>query len=250
MDIKESSQMTADEEYSHWWMRTRFYFLNKIVTPFLREKKALRILEIGSGTGQNLRYFLSEHCLKNQIQEIVGVDTALQNKVQKYFWNSSVQCTGYQSLEDVSFSEKFDLIVLMDVVEHLDEPVALLKKWKAYLKTDGIVYITVPAMKILWSEHDVYLGHKRRYDLKLLQSTLAEAGFQTLDSRYFFFHIMPVVYVMRRLLSRFFMQKEVASDLQKTNYFVNLLLLGLGKLESFFGGNRIVGTSVFGVFRG
>ena len=146
MDIKESSQMTADEEYSHWWMRTRFYFLNKIVTPFLREKKALRILEIGSGTGQNLRYFLSEHCLKNQIQEIVGVDTALQNKVQKYFWNSSVQCTGYQSLEDVSFSEKFDRYmenVVMPVLYRL----AILFPFKQVLM--GFVIINIFAVTLL-----------------------------------------------------------------------------------------------------
>ncbi|NBC24746.1 MAG: hypothetical protein GVX78_03930, partial [Bacteroidetes bacterium] len=81
-----------------------------------------------------------------------------------------------------------DIILLLDVIEHIEDDKAFL----TYLKNSGVVgaetrlLITVPAYQKLFSSHDVYLKHYRRYTVKSLKESLSAAGMISLRNGYFF----------------------------------------------------------------
>ena len=84
-----------------------------------------------------------------------------------------------------------DCAVLMDVLEHVGDDVGLLEATRRTLTRSGQVLVTVPAHAFLWSEHDVFLGHHRRYDRKGLRDVLNRGGFDAIET--FYFYAVPFV---------------------------------------------------------
>ncbi|MBI4521354.1 MAG: methyltransferase domain-containing protein, partial [Gemmatimonadetes bacterium] len=79
-----------------------------------------------------------------------------------------------------------DCAVLMDVLEHVDDDVGLVRDVNRILTPDGELLITVPAHQWLWSEHDVFLGHRRRYDGRRLRDVLRHGGLDVLECFHFY----------------------------------------------------------------
>lgn len=83
--------------------------------------------------------------------------------------------------------EKFDLIILMDVIEHIEDDIGFLSSLtQTHLNSGGQVLITVPAFQSLFSGHDVFLKHYRRYSRRQLLKTISDCGLTTQHSGYFF----------------------------------------------------------------
>ena len=80
---------------------------------------------------------------------------------------------------------KFDLVALLDVVEHLDDPASALRHTGEILSPGGKVLITVPAYQWMWSVHDLEMHHKRRYTGRSLRGLLDRTGFEVEFSTYF-----------------------------------------------------------------
>src|SRR5207247_1366870 len=80
---------------------------------------------------------------------------------------------------------RYDLIAALDVIEHLDAPVASLRAMRGALAGEGRVIVTVPAFDFLWSEHDALNHHRRRYSKPLLLAHLSEAGLRAEYVSYF-----------------------------------------------------------------
>ncbi len=88
-------------------------------------------------------------------------------------------------------------VLLCDVIEHLPEPVAFLRKVRGALPALKGVLMTVPARQELWSEWDRHYGHFRRYDLASLRATLDAAGFKPLFAGYFFHGLYLPAFLLR-----------------------------------------------------
>ena len=87
---------------------------------------------------------------------------------------------------------KYDLIILLDVIEHIKQPKSFLNILKKSLSNSGLIIIGVPAYQFLWSEHDVKLKHYKRYSWKILESETSEF---IIDKKYGFnFLLMPLRY--------------------------------------------------------
>ena len=71
---------------------------------------------------------------------------------------------------------KYDYVVACEVLEHIEDDVKELKKWKKYLKNTGKMIVSVPAHQKRWGENDVYSGHYRRYEKKELMEKFLAAG--------------------------------------------------------------------------
>lgn len=91
----------------------------------------------------------------------------------------------------------FDLVILSDVLEHLDQPVEALKTVRRIMTEDGRCLITVPAWPSLWSSHDIFYGHKKRYTPSTLRAELLEAGFRMEKKGWIFFMPLWAVFVLR-----------------------------------------------------
>jgi hypothetical protein len=131
----------------------------------------------------------------------------------------------------------------MDVLEHLEDDLLMLKNIKKNCVGDNnYFFITVPAFYSLWSGHDVYLGHYRRYKIATLKKVLDEAGFTTKNSYYLYGSLFPMVWTVRRLDN--LKKKKAISNMKPFNKLTNNILYSITSLEmkitSF---NKIFGVS-------
>lgn len=127
---------------------------------------------------------------------VIGVDSGFTDA-------ALVRLNGSRPRPDVVFSRSLDdarkagsaaLVLLMDVLEHVDNDQALLEEVMAgsLVGPATRVVVTVPAHEWLWSGHDVFLRHRRRYSRRRLTAVLTQAGFRVERSGYFFASLIPV----------------------------------------------------------
>ncbi len=224
MDLKEDNNLSIDTEASNWWIKTRFLYVLRSM-KYLKRKK-ISVMDFGSGTGVN------SYLMRNDenIKKIVAVDN-MYSDTGVFVWK-----TEKHSFLNAKPQEKFDLILAMDVLEHVEDDKGTLERLIGEnLVEDGVVLITVPAFRFLWSEHDVLLEHKRRYVKKDFDHLLKGLPIKVLDLKYSFHFILPVLYLVRK-----FKKSNNRPELPECSWLTNKLLYVLGFLEekmpvSFFG---------------
>jgi SAM-dependent methyltransferase len=242
MDIKEASELSQQEERKHWWIKTRFLYIDKAF-DYLENQRDINVIEFGCGTAQNLWYLQEESQYKNNILSMLGIDPELP-KDFKVDWNKA------QNIElsnDLNRPEenKADIGMAMDVLEHIEDENMALQGWNKSLKSNGLMFVTVPAFQALWSYHDEFLDHKRRYTKTQLTKVLNENGFEAVKVTYAFSFIFPLVYLIRKLSKG----SESTQDLALPPMIINGILYFCGKVENIFGGFPFFGTSVIGIYR-
>jgi hypothetical protein len=82
-------------------------------------------------------------------------------------------------------------VLLLDVIEHLPDPVAFLRRLRESLPGVQRWLVTVPAHPELWSNYDEFYGHQRRYTAAVLEEQLTAAGLRPLVTRHFFHALYP-----------------------------------------------------------
>lgn len=94
----------------------------------------------------------------------------------------------YKNINEIKSVEQVDLVVLMDVLEHIEEDVAFLQMLLTQpgINENTCFFITVPAFQSLFCSHDRFLLHYRRYSNKSLRKAVGAAGLQTKEIGYFF----------------------------------------------------------------
>ena len=136
-----------------------------------------------------------------------------------------------------------NLVLFIDVLEHVDDDSALLAHYAAKVARGTRFLITVPAFQWLWSEHDVFLEHRRRYCIEDLVTAVLKAGLTVLHSSY----LLPLA-VATRLPARLHRRRlrPARSQLRKHGWIANEALSALCGLElPMLRFNRLGGLSVF-----
>lgn len=159
----------AQHDTTHWWYRARRRILSDFLKRWGRLPAHARILEIGCGTGHNLP-MLAEFGEVDAIE----IDEAAAAQASERL-GKKVASMPLPDLEGVA-PGSYDLVAVLDVVEHVDDDVASLKAMAAVLRPGGKILITVPAHPWMWSAHDVVNHHKRRYTKQSLAAALDAAG--------------------------------------------------------------------------
>ena len=238
MDIKEAGSISLKDERKHWWIQTRYNYIDKAIAFLQRDK--IDVLEIGCGTGQNMWFLRNQSRHTKKINSLIGFDPELSDNFKMENQHSADRFTNNLS----KIKPGFDLILAMDVLEHIKNDHDALEKWQNLLNKDGVMLITVPAFNILWSYHDQFLGHKRRYTQSTLLSVARSCRLKPLYLSYAFSYLFPVMYLMRKLF-----KTNQKSDLALPNTFINSILKIMGKIEYYLGGGRFFGTSLVGIFK-
>ncbi len=239
MDIKELDQVSIVGERYHWWIRTRYNYIDKALG--LLNKENIKVAEFGCGSCQNL-WYAKEEC-KN-IDSVVGVDPELPDDF-KFDWMNSTD--KLEKRLDIDLKEP-DLVLGMDVLEHIEDDESALKQWVSNMGPDSLILLTVPAFKSLWSYHDEFLDHKRRYTKEELVLLADKCGLKPVFSNYAFGLLFPVVWVVRKLFGKG-KEQQGGSDLKLPPAPINLPLRLLGWIEAKLGGSPFFGTSVVGIFK-
>lgn len=92
---------------------------------------------------------------------------------------------------------RYDLIVMLEVLEHIENDKAALSKVNSLLKSGGFFLISVPAKKTLWGASDVLAGHFRRYDKEELKHKLEQSGFKILEIYSYGFPFLNILKLFR-----------------------------------------------------
>lgn len=104
------------------------------------------------------------------------------------------------TLEDLGLpTSSIPSIGVFDVLEHIEDPMPMLKEFSRVLDKDGLLLITVPAHQFLFSKYDSSIGHFRRYSTSELKSSLTAAGFELVSARFLFSFLVPIAWVLRVL---------------------------------------------------
>ena len=187
----------AEIDRDHWWFVGRRRILTALIERWRPKKGPLRILAIGCGTGSNIA----------MLQQFGTVDAVEPDDHARAFASQRTGVAvkgGY--LPDVPLEDGYyDLIVLLDVLEHIPDDKGALAALKAKLAPGGRLMLAVPAMPSLWSGHDVAHHHQRRYTAPMLERVVEAAGFRTLRRTRFNAFLLPAIVGVRwlnRLLRR------------------------------------------------
>ena len=184
----------AAHDSTHWWYRARRDILHDYLKAFGGLPAEARILEIGCGTGHNLPMLARF----GQI-EAIEIDPAAR-RIAGERLGRPVGAAPLPVLPGVPRGA-YDLVAVLDVVEHIEDDVAALKAMAACLKPGGKVLITVPAHPWMWSAHDVVNHHHRRYTKATLKDAIARAGLRPEKLGYFNSLLFPLA-AGARLLGR------------------------------------------------
>lgn len=163
-------EMAAVED-RHWWFVGRRTILSAVLER-MRLAPDAKILEIGAGTGGNLR-------LLSKFGKVSGVEMCREARelAQQKAPATDVRLGRFP--DDNPFAgRRFDLICLFDVLEHIEQEAETLAAIRDSLTPGGCVLLTVPAYPWLWSGHDAFLQHKRRYTRRGLVRAVTATGFQ------------------------------------------------------------------------
>jgi len=180
----------AEHDSSHWWYRARREILAAYLARYAGLPAGARILEIGCGTGHNLPMLARF----GQV-EAIEIDDAAR-AIASARLGRPVGDAPLPALPGVERGA-YDLIAVLDVVEHIAEDVAALKAMGDCLKPGGKILITVPAHQWLWSAHDVVNHHQRRYSKATLSAAIAAAGLRHNGLRYFNSLLFPLAAAAR-----------------------------------------------------
>ena len=180
----------AAHDTTHWWYRARRDILADYVARFAGLPKDARILEIGCGTGHNLPM------LKHFGEvDAIEIDDAAR-EIASARLGKAVGTAPLPELSGVARGH-YDMVAVLDVIEHIEDDVAALKAMGDALKPGGKILIAVPAHAWMWSAHDVVNHHKRRYSKKSLDAAIRAAGLTHNGLRWFNSLLFPVAVAAR-----------------------------------------------------
>jgi trans-aconitate methyltransferase len=173
-------------EERHFWHAARNLWLERALLHYGVLPPA-RVLEVGCGSGA------VASALSQRGYSIVGVDTAevLVRKAHERVPQATF-VVGAISQLDPSLGP-FDAIGFFDVLEHLDDPLAMLHQALAHARPGTLVIATVPAFQSLYSAIDALSGHKRRYELGELAQTFERAGLTDVHEHGLFRVLLPAL---------------------------------------------------------
>jgi SAM-dependent methyltransferase len=171
------AQRYRDLATRHWWWRARNDSVREVASRLLGERQDAAILDIGCGDGVLFPFF-------SQFGDVEGIEPDAGVVSEESPWRPRIQIRPFD--ESFSPGRRFDLIVMLDVLEHLEEPGRGLAHACELLQDDGRLLITVPAFQLLWTHHDELNHHFRRYTKSALSSVAQSAGLQVLENWYTF----------------------------------------------------------------
>jgi SAM-dependent methyltransferase len=245
---------------NHFWYRGRHRFLLHALGRALHQlaperRNSLSAIDLGAGCGGWIGY-LQAHA-PDLFAELALADSSL--RALEYARDAvGERIQRYQiDLLQLPWRERWDVLFLLDVLEHIPGDVEVLKQLHQSLRPGGYLFVTTPALRLFWTYNDDLAHHVRRYSRRDFAELAGAASFQVYRIRYFMFFLSPLL-VSSRLMSRNVtkMSPEAAwAHLERTHRTppepLNSILRFVFSCETPLGWWLPFpwGTSILGVFR-
>lgn len=213
----------APLEESNFWFRSRnkllIWALGKYAPAFQS------FLEIGCGTAFVLSgvgaHYPHARLLGSEIF-VDGLDFAASRVPRAELMQMDARA--------IPFREEVDVIGAFDVLEHIEEDEQVLDEMLAALKPGGVILVSVPQHRWLWSPADDHAHHVRRYTGRELRGKVAAAGFDVLRSTSFVTFLFPAMLLSRLKSSKSQAEYDPTDEL-KLPKALNIVLYGVMRLE-------------------
>ncbi|KKP26332.1 MAG: methyltransferase family protein [candidate division TM6 bacterium GW2011_GWE2_31_21] len=236
----EGRELLFEIEREHWWFESRRKIVYDLFWKkyFSKQTEKLKILSIGTSSGVELEFL-------SKFGNVLGID--LDEKMVLNAQKNGLNVLKQDILSNNFKDNSFDIVFAMDVLEHIEDHEKAFKEAFRVLRSGGYMFITVPACKFLWSNHDEhqFFPHKRRYNKKDFLVLLRTQNVEILKCSFFNFFLFPFITLVRLL--------NVSSDsqLKIPNKFVNSFFKTIFSSERYFL-NKInfpIGVSLIAICR-
>ncbi|MBX3278751.1 MAG: class I SAM-dependent methyltransferase [Acidobacteria bacterium] len=180
----------AYEEW-HWWFQGRQRILEEVLKVQMNGARVASVASLGCGPIEGMRWIADFTAPGGYV---VGVDAE-----PMHLQGAQTVVTGVVgSIEALPLrSASFDVVLALDVLEHLDEDVQGLKEAARIVKPGGLLLVTVPALPSLWGGQDIVSEHRRRYTRRTLKSLFARAQIENPRITYFNTLLFPPIALVR-----------------------------------------------------
>jgi SAM-dependent methyltransferase len=203
----------------HWWWRSR----SELVVDKLRQLRPAsgwqRILDVGCGDA----LFFDRLA---EFGDVEGVEPSAELVNPKNPHRERIYVCPFDA--DFRPGKQYSLILMLDVLEHLEDPVGALRHVLDLLTPEGTVILTVPAFMALWTNHDVLNHHRIRYTQQSFRDVAGRAGLDIRESRYFYHWTFPAK-LATRAAERIFPAKPEAPRIPPE--WANQALFWISRLE-------------------
>lgn len=240
MNIAKYKEMSEREDH-YWWHTGRMDIVDKQLAKLSNGKKGLKILNVGCGTGGTIPTL-------EKYGKVINID--ISPEALKFLKMRGHTGTLIKDHRLPFKDSEFDLVIALDVLEHIEQDQLALNEWGRILKKNGKVFITVPAYKFLWSGHDTALHHHRRYTRNRLDRDLAKASFKKLKNSYMITFSLILVVGFRFLYKLSGRKMSENASYVSLAPIINTLFDRLLRIEGTLlqAINLPFGTSVLGVY--
>lgn len=220
----------------HWWWRVREEILLRKIRHILGSRSpGARILDVGCGAG------LFFDALE-RLGHVEGIESDRLAVEQAGRWRSRIHIG---ELDDTFQPDSsFDLILLLDVVEHVDRPDRLLRRAASFLGPAGRIVVTVPAFNWLWTSHDELNHHVERYTAKEMRDLMNDAGLTAIETSYLFQSLLLPKLLVR---AKEALTAPAARVPHVPSRAVNIALQAWYRSEYMFAGGLPFGSSVLAI---
>ena len=232
MDLKEEDAFGGDPA-SHW------YYISKAraIQSMLGDRRDEPILDVGAGSGVFSKMLIADGLAARAtcVDPHYSDDWLLHGQEENVAFARSIETT------DAS------IVLMMDVVEHVEDDVGLIAHYAGRTPDNATFLLTAPAFNFLWSSHDDFLDHKRRYTRESLETSVIAAGLEVVETRYFFGMLFPAVAALRLVGRALGNDKHATRSALKTApSWLNKALVGVHDLErvAMFPFNKVGGVTV------
>lgn len=176
-------QVYRELYHHHWWWRAREAMILDVLGAEQPPHEWKRILDVGCGDG----LFFDQ---LSHFGEVQGIEPAEELVTPSGPHRAHIHIGPFD--ETYRPGEQFSLILMLDVLEHLADPAAALRHAWNLLEPGGTLLVTVPAFRLLWSNHDVLNRHFTRYTKASFRPLARAAGIELDTERYLFHWLFPV----------------------------------------------------------
>jgi hypothetical protein len=191
---------------NHWYYAHKFSFIEKSL--LFKPGVSSTLVDIGAGSALFSKELLKREMITKSDAVDTGYPTEYDDSNFAISYRHSINYTGHTHF------------LLTDVLEHIDDDLAFLKEIVSKADPASSFIITVPALMSLWSGHDVYLKHFRRYTKSNLRYLVEKSGLEVLSVRYTYSTIFPIAFIQRKWMG----SRDVHSQMKDNSFFVSWLL--------------------------
>lgn len=195
----DQSKTLSSQAETSWWYTTRNHIIGRAIQDYGNKET---LWDIGSGAGE-VSVFLAQNGVEVMCLEpsIAGASISASRGMF-----SVVGALSTLRLPDNCIGR----VGMFDVVEHVENREEFLSEVFRVVKPGGAIFVTVPALTLLWGQLDVDAGHYIRYSRKTIKQELTRAGFECVHSAYFFFSLVVPLLVLRAIPFRLGFRQPVS----------------------------------------